>query len=107
VGLVAIIEVVALMIGDILQVYSEERYEDPRPLHRGSFVKRGAPKSLFRPGSSTDVLLFQQGRIRFAEDLIQNMYRQGVQSRFSSGFGRSLVETDLKARSLIALPAGK
>jgi phosphatidylserine decarboxylase len=107
VGLVAMIEVVALMIGDIVQVYSEERYEQPRPLHKGMFLKKGAPKSLFRPGSSTDVLLFQQGRIRFAQDLLHNMYRQGVQSRFSCGFGRCLVETDLKARSLIALPAGK
>ena len=105
VGLVAMIEIVALMIGDIVQVYSEDKYEDPRPVEQGMFVKKGAPKSLFRPGSSTDVLLFQQKRIRFADDLLQNMYRQGVQSRFSRGFGRSLVETDLKVRSLIALPA--
>ncbi len=107
VGLVAMIEVVALMIGDIVQVYSEVKYEDPRPVERGMFVKKGSPKSLFRPGSSTDVVLFQHRRIRFAEDLIRNMYRQGVQSRFSTGFGRSLVETDLKARSLIAVAVGE
>jgi phosphatidylserine decarboxylase len=106
VGLVAIIEVVALMIGDIVQVYSEEKYDNPHPLERGMFLKKGAPKSLFRPGSSTDVVLFQKGRIRFAEDLMRNMNRQGVQSRFSSGFGRSLVETDLKARSLVAVAVG-
>ncbi|MFH0825428.1 MAG: phosphatidylserine decarboxylase, partial [Pseudomonadota bacterium] len=70
VGLVAMVEVVALMIGDVVQVYSEERYDDPQPVSPGMFVKKGAPKSLYRPGSSTDVLLFQCGRIEFAEDLV-------------------------------------
>ncbi len=107
VGLVAMIEIVALMIGEIVQVYSEDKYDNPHLVERGMFLKKGAPKSLFRPGSSTDVVLFQKGRIRFAEDLIRNMYRQDVQSRFSTGFGRSLVETDLKARSLIAVAAGE
>jgi phosphatidylserine decarboxylase len=107
VGRVAMIEVVALMIGDIVQVYSADKYECPRPMSAGMFLKKGAPKSLFRPGSSTDVVLFQRGRIRFAEDLIRNMNMQGVQSRFSTGFGRSLVETDLKVRSLIAMAAGE
>jgi phosphatidylserine decarboxylase len=48
------------------------------------------------------VLLFQQERIRFADDLLTNQVRQGVASRFSRGFGQPLVETDLKVRSLIA-----
>jgi phosphatidylserine decarboxylase len=102
VGLVAMIEIVALMIGDIVQAYSETRYETPVPVAKGMFVKKGAPKSLYRPGSSTDVLLFQKDRIRFAEDLVRNLHRHDVQSRFSLGFGRSLAETDLKVRSLIA-----
>jgi phosphatidylserine decarboxylase len=102
VGLVAMIEVVALMIGDIVQCYSEDRYDEPRPVFRGMFVKKGQPKSLYRPGSSTDVLLFQKGRVRFCPDLLENMHRPGAQSRFSVGFGRPLVETDLRVRSPIA-----
>jgi len=101
VGLVAMIEVVALMIGDIVQCYSEKGYEAPRPVRSGMFMKKGLPKSLYRPGSSTDVLLFEKGRIRFAEDLIKNMYLPGVENRFSSGFGKPLVETEVAVRSLI------
>ncbi len=102
-GLVAMIEVVALMIGEIVQCYSEEGYEAPRPLSPGMFVKRGLPKSLYRPGSSTDVLLFEKGRVRFFEDLIRNMNRPGVRSRFSLGFGRPLAETEVRVRSPIGI----
>lgn len=101
VGLVAMLEVVALMIGDVVQCYSEKRYDTPQPLQPGMFLERGCPKSLYRPGSSTDVLLFQKGRIRFAEDLIVNMYNSGVESRFSLGFGRPLAETEVRVRSFI------
>ncbi|MCE5281163.1 MAG: phosphatidylserine decarboxylase [Deltaproteobacteria bacterium] len=102
VGLVAMIEVVALMIGDIVQCYSERKYNDPAPVGVGLFLKRGMPKSLFRPGSSTVVLVFQKARIRFAEDIAANMAYPGVQSVFSRGFGQPLVESDVKVRSLIA-----
>lgn len=101
-GLVAIIEVVALMIGDIVQCYSETGYERPVPVEPGLFVRRGQPKSLYRPGSSTDILLFQPGRVRFAADLLANLRRSDVASRFSLGFGQPLVETDVRVRSLIA-----
>lgn len=106
VGLVAMIEVVALMIGEIVQCYSGARYDDPQPAEPGRFLEKGQPKSLYRPGSSTDVLLFQQGRIRFADDLLANQQRQDVASRFSRGFRQPLVETDLQVRSLLgtALP---
>lgn len=104
VGLVAMIEVVALMIGNIVQCYSEERYDHPCPVSPGMLLRKGAPKSLYRPGSSTDVLLFQKGRIRFAEDLLRNIQRVDVESRFSMGFGRPLVETEVAVRSLIATP---
>jgi phosphatidylserine decarboxylase len=102
VGLVAMIEVVALMIGDIVQCYSEERYDAPCPVTQGMFLQKGLPKSLYRPGSSTTVLIFQSGRVQFADDLVRNMFRSGVQSRFSQGFGHPLVETDVMARSGIA-----
>jgi phosphatidylserine decarboxylase len=101
VGLVAMIEVVALMIGDIAQRYSEHEYHDPRGIEPGMFIRRGCPKSLFRPGSSTTVLLFQENRIEFAGDLMRNLYRADVESRYSLGFGRPLVETDVRVRSTL------
>ena len=102
VGLIAMIEIVALMIGDIVQCYSRVEYQNPQPVEDGIFLERGCPKSLFRPGSSTTVLLFQEGRIEFSCDLIRNLYRNDIESRYSQGLGRPLVETDIKLRSTIA-----
>ncbi|HYA38422.1 MAG TPA: phosphatidylserine decarboxylase [Candidatus Methylomirabilis sp.] len=101
VGLVAMIEIVALMIGEVVQVYSELCYDAPQPVQPGVFLRRGAPKSLYRPGSSTDVLLFQRDRVHFDADIVANMRRQGVASRFTRGFRVPLVETDLAVRSSI------
>ena len=101
VGLVAMIEVVALMIGDIAQRYSDEEYHNPRGIEPGMFLQRGSPKSLFRPGSSTTVLLFQENRVEFAGDLLRNQCRAGIESRYSLGLGKPLVETDVKVRSTI------
>ncbi|NIA05763.1 MAG: phosphatidylserine decarboxylase [Proteobacteria bacterium] len=100
-GLVAMIEVVALMIGDIVQCYSRAIYEDPVPVRPGMFVKKGCPKSLYRPGSSTDILLFQPGRMTFCDDLQRNVCRRDVQSRFSSRFSVPLAETDIKVRATV------
>lgn len=102
VGLVAMIEVVALMIGGITQAYSNHDYDQPQQISPGMFLKKGQPKSLYRPGSSTDILLFEPDRICFAADLLQNQQRTDVASRFSSGFHRPLVETDIRVRSLLA-----
>jgi phosphatidylserine decarboxylase len=102
IGYVAIIEIAALMIGDIVQCYSDERYESPKPISSGMFVRKGQPKSLFRPGSSTTLLIFEKDRIRFSSDLLQNQWRQDVSSRYSIGFGCHLVETDVLVRSDIA-----
>jgi phosphatidylserine decarboxylase len=102
VGLVAMLEVVALMIGDVVQCYSEEGYENPSPMRQGMHLRRGQPKSLYRPGSSTDVLIFQRGKVRLAPDVVRNAGRTDARSRFSAGFGRALVETDVKARSMVA-----
>ncbi len=101
VGLVAMIEIVALMIGSIRQCYSERHYDRPQPLSIGRFARKGNPKSLFRPGSSTVVLLFEPDRIRFSDDLRSNGRRLDVASRFSDRFGRPLVETEVTVRSLI------
>lgn len=101
IGLVAMIEVVALMIGDIVQAYSTEGYDDPQPIEMGMFLRKGRPKSLYRPGSSTDILIFQEGRIDFAGDILDNMRQAGVSSRFTHGFQKPLVETDIRVRSLL------
>lgn len=102
VGRVAMVEVVALMIGDLVQCYSDVRYEAPQPLRPGLFVQRGQPQSLYRPGSSTDILLFEPGRIEFLADLTANQRRADAQSRFTTGFGRPLVETEVSVRAAIA-----
>lgn len=101
VGLVGMIEVVALMIGAIEQCYSVSKYDHPREITRGMWLVKGQPKSLYRPGSSTDVVMFQKGRMRFSPDLVRNMFRQDASSRFSQGFGKPLVETEVKVRSSI------
>ena len=105
IGLIAIIEVVALMVGQVEQCYSEERYDFPCPMSAGMFLKRGQPKSLFRPGSSTVILMFQERRIEFARDLILNRFRKDVKSRVSLGFDQTIVETEVLVRSELASEA--
>ncbi len=107
VGFVAMIEVVALMVGEVEHAYSDNRYDSPRPVTPGMFLEKGLPKSLFRPGSSTVVLLFEKSRLEFADDLVKNMHRTDVQSRYSAGFERPLVETDVKVRSLVGTAANR
>lgn len=101
-GLVAMVEVVALMVGRIDQRYSTLRYADPQQLAPGMFVERGQPKAVFRPGSSTVVLLFEPGRVCFADDLIRYAQHPRVISRFSEGYGQRMVEVDVEVRSLLA-----
>lgn len=102
-GIVAMVEVAALMIGDIVQCYSEKEYVNPVPVGPGLFMRKGYPKSLFRPGSSTVVLIFQEHRISFAEDIVGNMRFPGVESIFTRGFGQPLVETEIMVRSAIGI----
>ena len=101
VGLVAMIEIVAMMIGDILQCYSTHRYDDPLDIAPDMFLERGCPKSLYRPGSSVDVLMFQPHRMVFSDDILANMRRGDVNSRYTLHFQSPLVETDVRARSEI------
>jgi len=98
-GLVCMVEVVAMMIGKIVQCYSKKGYENPRPVVPGLFMEKGCPKSLYRPGSSTTIVIFQKQRICFSKDLLENQVRADVSSRFCEGFGRPLVETDVTVRS--------
>ena len=101
VGLVAMIEVAALRVDNITQGYCEVQYKQPQQIMAGMFLKVGQPKSLFRPGSSTVVLLLQAGRVQFAPDLLSNQAGPGI-SVFSQGFHRPLVETEVRVRSSIA-----
>jgi len=100
-GLVAMIEVVALMIGDIVQCYSEYQYENPVAVIPGMMVRKGQPKSLYRPGSSTDILLFQKGRVAFSGDILSNQLHAKACSRFSEWFGKHVIETAVQVRSRI------
>jgi phosphatidylserine decarboxylase len=100
-GLVAMVEVAALMIGQIVQAYAGEGYEPAEPMRQGLFLRKGQPKSLYRPGSSLDVLFFQPGRAEFSPDLVANQFRGDAASRFSSWLGRPWVETDVRVRQTI------
>ena len=102
VGTVAMVEVAALMIGDIVQCYSDEKYASPKAMTPGIFLHRGSPKSRYRPGGSTDVLLFERGRVRMSPDLVRAQLRADVASRFSLAFRAPLAETEVRVRSTIA-----
>lgn len=105
-GLVVMIEIAALMIGDIVQCYSDNKYDTPRMVTEGMVLQKGQPKSLYRPGSSTDVVIFQKEKVAFSEDIVANMHNHKAESRFSIGFRESLVETEVKVRSEIATVNG-
>jgi len=101
-GLVAMVEVAALMIGQIVQAYAADGYGPCEEMRPGLFLRMGQPKSLYRPGSSLDVLIFAPGRIEFSPDLVANQFRRDVGSRFSSWLERPWVETDVRVRESIA-----
>ncbi len=98
VGQVVLVEVVALMVGALVSCASHHRYEAPTPLEVGHWVTRGAPLSLFRPGSSSVVVAFEPGRVAIDGDLLEHQRRLDVESRFSRGFGEALVETEVRVR---------
>lgn len=102
VGLVAFVEIIAMMIGDIKQVYSVERYDNPSPIKEGDFIKKGQPKSVYRPGSSTDVVIFERDRIVFDEDILAYSRKSDISSRYSTGFNIPLVEIKVRVREQVA-----
>lgn len=101
VGMVAMVEVTAMMIGIVEQCYSHHLYDSPRSMNPGMYVRKGQPKSLFRPGSSTVILLFEEGRVSFSNDIVSNMVRTDASSRFTIGFGAPMVETSVRVREEI------
>lgn len=101
-GMVAMVEVAALMIGRIEQRYAPRGYQPYQPMAPDLWLRRGQPKSLFLPGSSVDVLVFEPGRVAFAEELLRHQLRADVRSRFSAWLGSPWVEVDVRVRSTIA-----
>ncbi len=102
VGHVVQVDVVAMMIGDIESRFSTHRYDHPRELQAGDFVPRGAPVSLFRPGSSTSIVLWDGKRCSVAEELLANAKRADVKSRFSEWLGQPWAETSVAVRQAIS-----
>jgi phosphatidylserine decarboxylase len=99
IGKAAMIEVVALLIGRVHQCYSHTEYKLPTAAYKGLMCKRGAVKSVFEPGSSTVILLFEANRVEFDVDLLSNQARVDVFSRFGQGFAAPMVETEVQVRS--------
>ncbi len=102
VGVVAQIDVAAMMIGQIEPRFSVRHYEQPRPLIVGDFIPRGSPVSMFRPGSSTSIVLWNGERASMTPELIENAQRRDLSSRFSDWLGQPWVETQIHVRQAIA-----
>jgi phosphatidylserine decarboxylase len=102
VGTVVQVDVAAMMIGQIVSCYSECEYEHPAALRKGQWVERGMPVSMFRPGSSTSVVLWHGSRANVASDLVANSARTHLRSRFSDWLQSAWVETALQVRQAIS-----
>jgi phosphatidylserine decarboxylase len=61
---VAMLEVGATNVGSIKQTFVEER-----------LLEKGEEKGLFKFGGSCVITLFQRGRIKFADDLVEQSAR--------------------------------
>ena len=102
VGIVVQADVAAMMIGQIVSCYSALQYDNPMPLRPGMWVERGSPVSLFRPGSSTSIVLWKGSRAAIASELIANSERADLRSRFSDWLQTAWVETALRVRQPIS-----
>ena len=103
VGRVAMIEVVALMVGQIEQRYSEHRYENPRASRRECSCGQARPRRCFAPAAARSFC--SSSPIAFASPTTwwRTSIADGVQNRFSLSWA-SLTETDVAVRSLLATP---
>jgi phosphatidylserine decarboxylase len=102
VGRVAQVDVAAMMIGQMQSCFSTDCYENPRQMVVGDFVPRGVPVSLFRPGSSTSIVLWDGSRTAVSRELIANSKRSDLRSRFSDWLGQPWVETQVAVRQAIS-----
>jgi phosphatidylserine decarboxylase len=72
-GRLALVDVGGFLVGSIRHLYAP-----------GTRVEKGAPRSLFRFGGSTLVVVAQPGRVRFREDLVRARAR-GEETRVRMG----------------------
>ncbi len=78
-GHVAMVEIGATMVGSVLQT-----------LTPGQAVEKGVEKGLFKFGGSCVVTIFQSGRIRFDDDLVQHSAEQlEVYAKMGERFGEA------------------
>ncbi len=102
VGIVVLVNVAAMMIGRIEDAYCATRFSAPEAIRAGSFVRRGQPMALFRPGSSTSIALWSRSRARLQPALANSAARTDVQSRFSHWLLSPWVESAVRVRSTLA-----
>ena len=103
VGLVVMVEIVALMIGDIVQAYSEDAMTTRYRSIPVSSCTRAARRACTGPAVQPTSCCSPRGGSNFFPILSKNSRRLGVQSRFTDACGRPLVETDIRVRSALAL----
>lgn len=72
-GDIVLSEIGATMVGGITQTYKSD-----------SYVKKGSEKGLFYFGGSSCVLLFEKGKVKFDEDLLENS-RKGLETKVYMG----------------------
>jgi phosphatidylserine decarboxylase len=102
VGAVAVIAVAAMMIGRIEDRYSEQRYDEPQPLRIGTEVIQGAPMMMFRPGSSTVLVLWPSERAAATQRLTELSSKRHVPSRFGDWLLMPWNEVLVRVRAVVA-----
>ena len=85
-----------------VQCYIGRACEQPPLVQVGMFAEQGRPMSLYVPGGSTGLVMFQGGRAKFSDGWLSNLRRSGASSCFSPALGRSKLETELALRSSLA-----
>jgi phosphatidylserine decarboxylase len=102
VGTVALIAVAAMMIGQIEDRDSNTRYESPGVLHIGGQLHQGAPMMMFRPGSSTAIVVWSHDRASIEQRLTELSSKRQVPSRFSDWLMMPWNEVLVRVRSAVA-----
>lgn len=107
VGTVALVAIAAQVIGRIELAYNASGYRDPQPVKKGLMLTKGQPLGLFRPGSSTVVVLLEPKRIDWCPDLLEQRDRTDTNTRFTKNlFGRKLTEIQVAVRDTVAYRKG-